>query len=232
MSIFCYKKLPLTDRLSERFQKKRQNLQLSIEELTERTRIAGKHLFALEQNNFAELPKAKAFRLAYVREYASALGLDSDDCVEQFTREDGLSDAPPIHPHRALNGFHFTSISLLIRDAFVLGGVALFAGYLLWQVRGVLEPPRLVVYSPIEGLVLHSPAALVQGETDPETHLAVNGQDIMVNEKGTFETKIDLSGGMNTIVITAEKKHGKTTTITRHLVVQQKKNDQISLNNN
>lgn len=232
MSIFCYKNLALTERLGERLQKKRQSLQLTIEELAERTRISPKNLLALEQGNFTKLPKAKAFRLAYIREYATALGLDGNAYIEQFTREDGLLDAPLIHPHRDLRRFPFASISLFLRNVLVIGGVSLFAGYLFWQVRGVLEPPRLVVYAPIEGLVLHSPAALVQGETDPETHLSVNGQDIMVNDKGIFETKIDLSGGMNTIVFTAEKKHGKTTVVTRHLVVQQKKNDQISLNNN
>ncbi|MBI5729158.1 MAG: helix-turn-helix domain-containing protein [Candidatus Magasanikbacteria bacterium] len=233
MSIFCYKNLALTDRLGERFQKKRKNLQLTVEELAERTRIAVKHLLAIEQSNFSELPKAKAFRLAYVREYAAALGLAGDDCIEQFTHEDGLLDTPLIHPHRVTRGLRFSSVSLFLRNALVLGGVALFAGYLFWQVRGVLEPPRLVIYSPVEGLVLRAPATVVQGETDPETHLSVNGQDIMVNDKGIFETKIDLSSGMNTIVITAEKKHGKTTTVTRHLVVQQKnKNEQISLNNN
>lgn len=232
MSVFCYKNLALTDRLGERFIKKRESLQLNIEELALRTRIAEKHLLALEQSNFTELPKAKAFRLAYIREYALALGLESQQCVDQFTREDGLSDTPFIHPRRTLRGFPFASIALFLRNALVIGGVMLFAGYLLWQIHGVLEPPRLIVYSPVEGLVLHTPIALVQGETDPETHLSVNGQDIMVNDTGVFETKIDLSDGINTIIITAEKKHGKTATITRHLMVQQKKNDQISLNNN
>ncbi|KKW09342.1 MAG: Transcriptional regulator, XRE family [Candidatus Kaiserbacteria bacterium GW2011_GWA2_49_19] len=232
MSIFCYKNLALADRLGERLQKKRRGLQLTIAELARRTRIAPKHLSALEQSNFTELPKAKAFRLAYVREYATALSLKGDECVEQFTREDGLSDAPLIHPHRAIRGFPFASVSLFLRNALVLGGAALFAGYLLWQVRGVLEPPRLVVYSPIEGQVSRAPVALVQGETEPETRLTVNGQNIMVNDQGAFETKIDLSTGLNTIIITAEKKHGKTTAVTRHLVVQQKnKNEQLTINN-
>ena len=114
MSVFCYKNLALTDRLGERFQKKRQNLQLTIEELSERTRISPKHLLAMEQGKFAELPKAKAFRLAYIREYAAALGLGSDDCIEQFAREDGLSDTPIIHPHRNLHNLRFASISLFL----------------------------------------------------------------------------------------------------------------------
>lgn len=223
MSIFCYKNLALADRLGECLRKRRENLRLNIEELAGRTRIAPKHLQALEQSDFTELPRAKAFRLAYVREYAAALGLKGDDCVRQFTREDGLSDVPFLHPHRAIRESRLASISLFFRNALALGGVMLFAGYLLWQVRGVLEPPRLIVYSPVEGSVYHTPAALVQGETEPETRLSVNGQNIMTNDKGAFEMKVDLSGGTNTITITAGKKHGKTTTITRHIVVQQNK---------
>jgi hypothetical protein len=43
----------------------------------------------------------------------------------------------------------------------------------------------------------------------------------MVNEQGHFETKVDLTTGLNTITILATKKHGKTTAITRHIVVKQ-----------
>lgn len=230
MSIFCYKDLALNDRLGNRLEKKRQNFQTTILEMSERTHIAPKYILALEQSDFNQLPKAKAFRLAYVREYASALGLNSADCIEQFTREDGFSDAPVIHPHKTIRWLRFSSLSLFLRNASVIGGVFLFAGYLLWQIHGVLQPPRLAIYSPLEGLVLHSPNTTVQGETEPESRLTANGTDIMVDEQGRFEAKINLSNGINTIVITAAKKHGKTTTITRHLVVQEKsKGDSLSL---
>lgn len=233
MSIFCYKKLAQNDRLGYRLEKKRQNFQISIAEMSERTHIAPKYILALEKSRFGDLPKARAYRLAYVREYAAALGLDPFACLEQFSREDGFSDAPNIHPHKTIHWLGISSLSLWLRNLSAASGAILFAGYLLWQVNGVLQPPDLAVYSPLEGLVLHTPNTSVQGETEPESRLTVNGQDIMVNEQGRFDTKVDLSNGINTIVITAAKKHGKTTTVTRHLVVQEKnKNEKLTLNNN
>jgi len=230
MSIFCIKKLAPCVRLGEKFRQKRADLQLDIETVAARTNIQKKYLLAIEEGLYRILPKAKTYRLAYVRQYAEAVGLDAKEAVQQFSHEDGLEDLTQVHPHRSIKIFPFASISIFFRNSVLIASVVLFMSYLGWQVHGILQPPRLMVYAPVEGYVLSHPAALVQGETDKETRLTVNGQDIMVNEAGQFEAKIDLATGVNTIVITATKKHGKTTSITRHLVVKPgQKDERVSL---
>ena len=77
MSIFCFKKLDPSLRLGERFKQHREAAGLPIEQLSEKTHIQIKYLEALECGAFPELPKARAYRLAYVREYAAQLGLDA-----------------------------------------------------------------------------------------------------------------------------------------------------------
>ena len=67
---------------------------------------------------------------------------------------------------------------------------------------------------------MSKPQTLIEGETEKETKLTVNGKDVMVNEAGRFSTEIDLNDGVNTIAVSVTKKHGKTTTITRHVVVR------------
>lgn len=221
MTVFCYKKITAPVRLGDIFKTAREARNLTIKEIAERLQIQSRYLQALEDSAFSKLPKAKVFRLAYVREYAKELGLPTDSAVEKFLAEAGLENTKVAHPRRAIKIWPFASVSIFIRNLVVITGAILFVVYLGWQVHGVLQPPRLTVYSPLDGYVSNQPSAMVQGETDRETQLTVNGQDIMVNQQGRFETKVDLTTGLNTLTISATKKHGKTTTIVRHLVVQQ-----------
>lgn len=207
-------------RLGERFQKAREEKNLDRKGLIRLTQIPEKYLSAIEEGAFNTLPKAKAHRLAYIRSIAKALEIPIDECVVQFEKEAGLDNADLAHPLRSIKLFPFSTISIFIRNLTVTALVFMFAGYLVWQVRGVLQPPRLVIYAPTEGNVVTIPRTTILGETEKETHLTVNGQDIMVSEQGKFSADIDLSGGVNTIQISATKKHGKTTTIVRHVVVK------------
>jgi ribosomal 50S subunit-recycling heat shock protein len=62
----------------------------------------------------------------------------------------------------------------------------------------------------------------VQGETEPEAQITINGQETKNSEKGQFKEEISLAEGVNTITFVVKKKHGKTTTETRHVVYKAK----------
>lgn len=220
MAIFCLKKLESPVRLGERLKKARESQGLTLAELAATTHITLEYLTALEESNFSLLPKARGFRLAYLREYAEALGLSPSSCLHQFHKEEGWEDIKNIHPSKDLKISRFYSLSFLARNILIAIFVLAFAGYLIWQVRGILEPPQLTIFFPPEGAVSEKLNIAVQGETEKESRLSINGQEIMVNEQGRFESAVDLSEGLNTIIISAAKKHGKTTTVTRHIVAK------------
>jgi hypothetical protein len=87
----------------------------------------------------------------------------------------------------------------------------------------VTTPPKLSVYSPVEGFISDKNEILLQGETEKECVLTVNGEEIQIDETGKFNKIITMSAGVNTITLSSKKKHGKTTTVIRHIVVQEKK---------
>lgn len=207
-------------RLGEKFHKIRVERKLDAEALSHSTRIPLKYLEAIETGSYCSLPKARAHRSAYIRELARALNISPEECLEQFEKEAGFENAPIAHPHRAVRIFPFASISIFVRNIAIAALVFTFAGYLVWQVKGILEPPYLAIFSPSEGYIVSTQHATIEGETEKESRLTVNGQEVMVNEEGKFSTQIDLGTGVNTIQISATKKHGKTTTITRHIVVK------------
>lgn len=220
MAVFCLKKLEPLIRVGERLKKTRQQQKLSLEDISKKTRIPIKYLEAIESARFKELPQAKAHRLAYIRQYAETLNLNPASFLHQFSQESDLYNYKPAHPLRVLRLWRMSSLSNLFRYV-ALGVLTVgFVSYLSWQVNGILQPPKLAVFSPIEGYISNKPVAIVQGETEKEVRLTVNGKEAMANNQGRFEVPIDLSNGVNTITISAIKKHGKTTMVTRHIIVK------------
>lgn len=236
MSLFCSKKLEAPRRISERLKKAREEQGLTLEQVSQKTHIGLNYLSAIENNCFAELPKAKAFRLAYIKTFAEAVGEDGKLLGSQFGRE-FEDEEKGDRGLRQVKDVHVYSLSNILKNIASAAAVVVFMAYLVWQVRGILEPPKLIVYTPVDGYVTSHLFTLVQGETGEECQLTINGQEVRVSEKGQFEFSIDLSNGLNTIVISATKKHGKTTTITRHVVGRQDvgqsgSQDKVSLLNN
>lgn len=220
MSIFCVKNLEHQTSVSERLKKTREEQQLTLDDVFKKSRIPVKYLKAIESGNFKELPQAKAHRLAYIREYAEILNLNPASLLYQFAQESNLINYTTTHPRRALKLWTFSSLSHIFRNITIGIMLAGFLGYLSWQVNGILQPPKLSVFTPADGYISVKPTTLVQGETEREVRLTVNGKDVMPNDHGKFEIPMDLSNGVNTITISAIKKHGKVTTITRHIIVK------------
>lgn len=212
MSVFCSKPIKKPLRLGELFATEREKCGWSRGDIQEKCHIPLKYVDALETGRFADLPTAKAHRFAYVRQYAAALGLNSNECLQQFSAEDGLNGISAKlktdHQARSLRG---QSVSAIVRQLILASCVALFFGYLVWQVKGIIEPPALTVLSPLDGSVVNDRSILVQGEAQAGTKLKINGQEVAGDSRGIFRIPLDLVEGLNTLSITATKKHGKTT---------------------
>ncbi len=220
MTMFCYKKIAKTKRVGEELKEARIRIGLDLDNISRNSLIAKNHLLMIEDCEYHRLPQAVAYRLAYIKGYAKAVGLDPKSLTRDFKNEGGLKDIRTIHPHQTIRNSRFNFFSLTLR--YVVAGVFIFIflGYLAWQVKGVIEPPELVLYSPEEGMIANTLSAFIQGETEKETALTINGQEVRVNDAGRFETHLDLQNGVNTIIVSVKKKHGKTTTVTRHVVAR------------
>ncbi|WP_179134043.1 helix-turn-helix domain-containing protein [Halobacillus massiliensis] len=72
--------------IGARLQEAREAKQLSLEEVQERTKIQKRYLQAIEKNDFSILP-GKFYTRAFIREYASAVGLDPEQVMEEHKSE-------------------------------------------------------------------------------------------------------------------------------------------------
>ena len=83
--------------------------------------------------------------------------------------------------------------------------------------------PVLTITSPAEGIVTNTASCVVSGKTNDATSspvtVSINGTAVTVNSDGSFSKSISLNEGSNTITIVATDAAGKSTTVTRTIIL-------------
>lgn len=189
----------------------------TLEEIEKATKIRKELLEALEQGQYSKLPPP-TFVQGFIKNYGKFLGLNQDKLLAIFRREFSQEK----HPPRILDSFANPVNKRVFRltPARALGGVILslviiFFIYLWIEYRFLVGGPFLEVSKPANQTSTNSVEIEVAGRTDPEVKLSINNQEIGVDYQGKFSQEIKLSDNMNTIVITATSKSGKTTKVER-----------------
>ena len=190
---------------------------IDLEQVEKATRILQKFLVALEKNEFSKLPPG-TFTKGFIKNYAAYLGLPIEETMafyrRQVNEEKSLilpiknSDIPK--PSGPLSSISATGAGVLFL-------IALFFGYLIYSYFRFAGAPTLTVVSPIKNAVVHEDQIEVTGKTNPDATIVINNQSVGVNENGSFDTKISLTPGLNTVTIVASNKFKRQTVITRNL---------------
>lgn len=76
----------------------REKRRLTLDAVSDLTKIKRELLADLEENDLSRWPKASVYRLGYVRSYAQVVGLDPADVLERF--EDEFPDDHPVAFHK------------------------------------------------------------------------------------------------------------------------------------
>lgn len=218
--VAIFKKKPISappERLCLRLKEIRRQKSVSLEEIAKKTKINKSYLRAIEECRFNDLPPAIVYQKNFIRSYAEALGLKPETFLTQYFIEEAKPDKKK-HPRQAIRNSPLHNLPTILRYCFTIGLMIVMLGYLGLQVKRIIEPPELTIFSPPEGFITKKEQILILGETEKEIRVLINGKEIMNSEDGQFKETMALASGVNTITITAEKKHGKSTTVVRHVV--------------
>ena len=120
----------------DRLRREREMRGITLDEITESTKIARRHLEALEKEHFDQLPGG-VFNKGFVRAYARFLGLDEDQAVADYSAASNEQPEPEnkfpleIHeePNRELNPRR-SKIPLIFAVAALVG---VLVGYGFWM---------------------------------------------------------------------------------------------------
>lgn len=219
------KKLTHAESISFQLKHAREELSLSIPEVADKLKMNKEHIELIEAGQYDRLPFATIYQKKLLGNYAELLGISKQIIMKQFEIEKGSRPAGRSEGELTtvkIRRFHDWKFNLPF--VFRVGGVSLTAvfllGYLGFQVKQIVKPPQLQLFAPLDGMVTKDQAVEVKGKTDSEVKVMINGKEVKHSEQGVFNEPLTLTPGVNTIIISATTKHGKTSTLTRYVVAQ------------
>ncbi len=217
---FTKKNLQGSQRVCFRLQALREAKGLTLEYIADQTKINKTYLIALEEGRFEDIPFSSLYKKSFIKKYALAIGEDAETFISQFCIEEMEPSTPHTVPTRK-HWVFFTAWPSVARTTTLSGIALLLTSYLGWQIQNTISPPPLTLASPDNGFITRDNVITLRGASEPATSIMVNGQAIHSDDLGNFTEAIALNPGVNTIVIEAKKKHGKSTQTTRHIVYKE-----------
>lgn len=223
------KKLNPTKRVCLRLRDAREAAGVRLEMMARKLRIDKDHLVAIEACEFEKLPFAPVYQKNLIKSYIEALGRDPKSFVDQFVYEEVRTKKSKSQPIIRKQQFDSSYLPVVLRFVGMVSIVLVVIGYLIFQVKHIVEPPSLVIYTPEDGMITRDATITVHGKTDTQASIQINGKEVPGTEEGFFEEELTLSEGVNTVMFSAKKKHGKTTIMTHHIIY--KKDSGLSFDN-
>lgn len=197
-------------KISEILREKREEKNLSLDDIEKKIKIKKAFLKAMEEGKFHTLP-SESYAQGFVKNYADFLGIPSSTAVPLFRREYEAEELDVVP--------HFTKSTKRIKKRnffsykglFIAAACIIVVGYLLFQFKSLFVGPSLTVHSPSNGEVISNNVAKVNGATDPYANVYVNGDQVYVDLSGSFTKALYLYSGTQTVKIVAKDRNGKQT---------------------
>lgn len=187
---------------------------LTLEQAEQQTKVAAKHLRALEDGQYDQMP-AEAYHIGYVRCYAEFLRLNPEKVIQLYRLERSdqrlrptLNSIYKLRPPR-LGDWSFLVTPKLIG---VIGMLAVFSGisgYIIYQVRKFAEPPMLEITNVPTEFTSNRDTVVLEGRTTQGAIVSMNAEPIYVGADGRFSQDVQLSPGLNQITIQAKSRVDK-----------------------
>jgi cytoskeletal protein RodZ len=222
MSEFVKKPVSLgQDSIGNYVKKIREKQGIKLEDVSKNIDVNIKYLLAIENGKYEELPKG-IYSKIFFKKYINFLGINHKNIVNDFVREQNRNQKfeSNIFFNKVVNWKSLLSLPKVIRNLIIFFIIIICLVYLLFYFKNVIAPPSLKVNYPQENQVVNSFLLNVSGETEPESEVKINNQLTIIDNDGNFSEDIYLKSGINTITITAKKKHSRESSIIRQVLVE------------
>ncbi len=203
--------------LAEFLKEKRQDKNLSLDKLSDLTKIQIYHLEALEAGQFEKLPPS-IYRTGIFKRLAKFLDVDKNEIIQMYQQEvqpvEISSYNENIIKPKKSSYFVLTQRKLVIFLGILL--LILLSAYLCYQFKFLVGPPNLAVDLK-EDMVIQQESLTIRGKTDSGVDLTINGENVYVASDGSFLKEVQLTSGINVVEVKAVNNLGKSTKIIRQI---------------
>lgn len=212
---FVRRELP-QNTLGEALKIVREEVGLNQEELAQRANIQKKYLEAIESGRYDQTP-GPVYVKGFLKSIAKILELSPEAVLARFESESHSLPPKQPSPGRVKSiGLSYHATRLLAVGLIVLAALVYFG----IQIQKIILPPKLTILTPATDVMAKVPQILLSGQTEPGVNVQVNNLNVNVDPQGRFKETIDLQPGVNTLVVTAQKKRSRQTVVTRRVLVQ------------
>lgn len=198
---------------------------LSRTAVASRTKIPERFIALFEDGPTANSAE-DVYTKIYLKAYAKFLGFETATLVELYRKERSRMVPPQErrpaarrHPSAPVQASALVVTPKVIQ-AVLLGLIALgLVAYFGFEIKKIIAPPQITLIAPEDGLVTVERNLVIEGRTEREVSLRVNGKQVSPDGNGNFRDTLDLQEGLNLISVVGAKKHSKEMTITRRIIV-------------
>ncbi len=184
---------------------------ISLEEAESQTKIRFKYLEALEHGQYQQLP-AEAYNIGFVRVYAEHLKLNPEKIIRMYREERSekrhLADSINFAPSK-VSDWHFLITPKVLG---ITAAVVMFGGvisYIAMQLNSFTRVPDITLGSIPSEFTSDKDKVQLAGVTTEGSVIMMNNEPVMVTPDGRFDQEIQLSPGVNEVVIAAKSRAGK-----------------------
>lgn len=205
----------------QKFQEARLQKGLTLEEISQSTKIKVSFLEAIEKGEYEKLPSV-TYAQGFVRNYARFLNMPEKETLAIFRREFDEEKAIKVLPLGFTKTKDFSLSRFKSRQSLFLVFLVLLVliGYILFQYRGALVNPTLFISSPKDNAVISSNVVTVIGKTDSNATVFVDNFSVSVDSNGVFTKVINVFPGKATITVRVVNRFGKETILKRNIEIK------------
>ncbi|PKM91179.1 hypothetical protein CVU82_03970 [Candidatus Falkowbacteria bacterium HGW-Falkowbacteria-1] len=199
----------------------REKKDIKIEEASLKTGISIKYLRAIEESNYKDLPKG-VYAKIFFRKYIDFLDIRHKNIVNDFVKEQnrGQNFEKNIFFNKIVSWKSFVSLPRIFRDLLIFAVILVCLFYLFFYLKNIFAPPSLEIFNIQDKQTVQSLSILIEGETEAESDVLINGQIILTDENGHFSETVYLKSGINFITVSAKKKYSRENIIIKQILVE------------
>lgn len=191
----------------------RNDLGLTLEEVSQKTGIYEKFIHYIETGKYHLLPPG-VYVLGFLKKLANVYKISADILVAQYRKERGIVEHAAEKTQADENSWKewFKKITITPKLITISGSalvvlIAFF--YVVFQVFAINKTPELTILEPKNDSVISGTTVNVVGKTEPGIIVAINGENIFVDADGNFRTTIGVAPGQKELNVQAVNKFNK-----------------------
>jgi len=218
MNAFVPKRIYPKESWGEKLRQARLAKNIRLEEASRRLHIRQEYLVCLEEERLEQLP-AGLYGKNFFREYASFLGIKDKEMLSAIEAKLSANKDTDPFSQKVISQKQFLVLPKIFRNLIAVLAIVFCLLYLSFYFKKIISPPELEISSPAGNLATSSLTFIIEGQTDKEAEVRINGELVLNNHDGIFTQIVNLKRGMNEITITSKKKYSREKIINRQILV-------------